>query len=135
MAIWGAPTADEQHAERACRAALRIRRRIDELAEGHPDWPRFRFGLATGTAVVGNVGASEVRTFTAIGDTTNLAARLQTYAEPGSIVIDAATAEAVERTATLRPLGELDLRGFAGPISAFELVDIGEGVGREADGR
>jgi class 3 adenylate cyclase len=126
MAIWGAPTADERHAERASRAALQIRRRIDDLAERHPDWPRFRFGLATGTAVVGNVGAAEVRTFTATGETTNLAARLQTYAQPGSIVVDAATAEALGPAAKLRPLGDLDLRGFAGPIAAFELVDLGE---------
>jgi class 3 adenylate cyclase len=126
MAIWGAPTPVERHAERACRAAIRIRRRIDDLAAGHPDWPRFRFGLATGIAVVGNVGASEVRTFTAIGDTTNLAARLQTFAQPGSIVIDAATAEALGAAASLRPLGEIELRGIAGPVTAFELLDLAD---------
>jgi class 3 adenylate cyclase len=131
MAIWGAPTARADHALRACRAALRIRAVVEATSAGHVDWPRFRFGLATGPAVVGNIGAAEVRTYTAIGETTNLAARLQTLAEPGRIVVSAETARRVGRVAQVAALGPVDLKGFRAPVEAFELLGIegGEGDG------
>ena len=61
----------------------------ERLAAEHPGWPRFRAGLATGPAAVGHVGTREQRSFAAIGDTTNLAARLQAQAQPGQVVLAA----------------------------------------------
>jgi adenylate cyclase len=124
MAIFNAPVAQPDHPLRAARAALGMQARATALAAGHPEWPRFRVGVATGLALVGNVGSDEVRSFTAIGDTVNLAARLQTQAEIGRVVVSAATAAALEGKATLVPIGELSLKGKERPQAAFELVDL-----------
>jgi adenylate cyclase len=124
MAIFNAPVAQPDHPLRAARAALGMQRRADALAAGHPEWPRFRVGIATGPALVGNVGSDEVRSFTAIGDTVNLAARLQAQAEIGRVVVSAATAAALEGKATLVPIGELTLKGKERPQPAFELVSL-----------
>ena len=129
MAIFNAPVAQPDHPLRAARAALGMQRRATELATGHPEWPRFRVGIATGPALVGNVGSDEVRSFTAIGDTVNLAARLQTQAEIGRVVVSAATAAALEGVATLKPIGELTLKGKARPVAAFELVALRDAGG------
>jgi class 3 adenylate cyclase len=90
-------------------------------AAPRPGAPRFRVGINTGVAVVGNVGAEEQRSFSAIGDATNAAARLQTLAEPGTVVVSAATAAALGDTATLRPLGSQQLKGRREPVDAFVL--------------
>ncbi|TMC64645.1 MAG: adenylate/guanylate cyclase domain-containing protein [Chloroflexi bacterium] len=124
MAIFNAPVAQPDHPLRAARAALGMQRRADALAAGHPEWPRFRVGIATGPALVGNVGSDEVRSFTAIGDTVNLAARLQAQAEIGRVVVSAATAAALQGKATLAPIGELTLKGKERPQAAFELVSL-----------
>ena len=97
---------------------------MDRLAAGHADWPRFRVGIATGPALVGNVGSDEVRSFSAIGDTVNLAARLQTWADVGQVVASAATAERLAAMATVRPVGSLDLKGKSAPVEAYELVAL-----------
>jgi class 3 adenylate cyclase len=81
-------------------------------------------GVNSGPAVIGNVGAMEQHSFTAIGDTTNLAARLQAQAEPGKVVIGATTAAALEG-AILEPLGPLELKGKSEPVQAFLLVRLG----------
>jgi adenylate cyclase len=124
MAIFNAPVPQPDHPLRAARAALGMQRRADALAAGHPEWPRFRVGIATGPALVGNVGSDEVRSFTAIGDTVNLAARLQAQAEIGRVVVSAATAAALEGKATLVPIGDLTLKGKEHPQPAFELVSL-----------
>jgi class 3 adenylate cyclase len=74
--------------------------------------------------VIGNVGSIERRSFTAIGDTTNLAARLQAQAEAGQVVIGAATLAAVGDSAQVSRLGALDLKGKSAPVEAFVLVAI-----------
>ena len=81
-------------------------------------------GIATGLALVGNLGSDEVRSFSAIGDTVNLAARLQTWAQVGQVVVSAATAQGLAGVATLRPVGALELKGKAGAVEAYELVSI-----------
>jgi class 3 adenylate cyclase len=131
MAIFNAPVRQPDHPMRAGRAALAIQRRVDELGAGRDEWPRFRLGIATGPALVGNVGSEEVRSFTAIGDTVNLAARLQTLAEVGTIVVSGATAERLEG-AVLEPKGELAIKGKTAPVRAFELVGLPQE--RHADG-
>ncbi|MET1231350.1 MAG: adenylate/guanylate cyclase domain-containing protein, partial [Candidatus Limnocylindrales bacterium] len=124
MAIFNAPVAQPDHPLRAARAALAMQRAIEALTAEHPAWPRFRVGIETGPVLVGNVGASEVRTFTAIGETTNLAARLQTFAQAGHIVVGPAAAERLEAVATLRRLDPVELSGFPDPVTSYELMSI-----------
>src|SRR6185503_15967373 len=107
------------HAARAVAAAFAMQRATEAARHGRDDWPRFRAGVNTGTAVVGNVGTEEQRSFAAIGDTTNLAARLQTAAEPGQVVVSRATADALPDGTGLDPLGPLELKGKAAPVDAF----------------
>ena len=129
VAMFNAPVRQADHPLRAARAALEIQRRTASLTEEHPDWPRFRVAVATGPAVVGNVGGEEVRSFTAIGDTVNLAARLQTEAGVGQVLVSPTTAQRLAGSADLRPIGERRLKGKAEPVAAFELVAIGDGGG------
>ena len=124
MAIFNAPVRQPDHPVRAARAALAFQARTRELAADHADWPLFRVGIATGPAVVGNVGSDEVRSYSAIGDTINLAARLQTSAQVGQVVVSPATAAALVWRATLRPIGALALKGKSAPVEAYELVAI-----------
>jgi len=124
MAIFNAPVRQPDHPLRAARAALGFQAAVDGLAAGHPDWPRFRVGIATGPALVGNLGTDEVRSFSAIGDTVNLAARLQTWAEVGHVVVSAAAAERLASVATLRPVGALELKGKTQAVEAYELVAL-----------
>ena len=124
MAIFNAPVAQPDHPLRAARAALAMQRAIEALTAEHPEWPRFRVGIETGPVLVGNLGASEVRTFTAIGETTNLAARLQTFAQAGHIVVGPAAAERLEGVAMLRRLDPIELKGFPDPITSYELMSI-----------
>src|SRR5689334_21639105 len=77
MALFGAPAHQPDHAIRAARAALDLQAAVTAATADRTDWPRFGVGVNTGPALVGNIGAEQMRTFTAIGDTTNLAARLQ----------------------------------------------------------
>jgi adenylate cyclase len=124
LVIFNAAVDQPDHAERAARAALEFVGASEAVARGRPDWPRFRVGVNSGPAVIGNVGALEQRSFTAIGDTTNLAARLQAAAEPGTVVIGGTTAAELTG-AILEPLGPLDLKGKSEPVQAFRLVRLG----------
>lgn len=123
MAIFNAPRPQPDHALRAARAALGLQavvRRLP-LAGVHP---RFRVGLNSGPAIVGNIGAAEIRNFLAIGDTTNLAARLQTHAPEGSVVMGASTYDLIRAEAIVRPLGTPTLKGKALPVEVWELLGL-----------
>ncbi len=124
LAVFNAAEDQPDHAVRAARAALGLQRSTAVVSAERPDWPRFRAGVNTGPAVIGNVGSREQRSFTAIGDTTNLASRLQSVAEPGQVVIGAPTREALGDAATVEPLGKLDLKGKREPVEAFLLVEL-----------
>jgi adenylate cyclase len=121
MVVFNAAADQDDHAPRACRAALELQRASTRIADERPGWPRFRAGVNTGPAVIGNVGSAERRSFTAIGDTTNLAARLQAQAEPGQVVIGTATLAALGSTAQVTALGALDLKGKSEPVEAYVL--------------
>ena len=129
MVVFNAAQDQPDHALRAARAALGLQRATAAVAAEQPDWPRFRAGVHTGPAVIGNVGSLEQRSFTAIGDTTNLAARLQAAAEPGQVVIGGATREALGEVAIVEALGRLDLKGKREPVEAFLLVRLGREPG------
>lgn len=124
MAIFNAPVAQPEHPLRAARAALAMQVAIGRLVADDPGLPRFRIGIETGPVVVGNIGAAEVRAFTAIGQTTNLAARLQAYAPVGGVVLGPVTAARLDGRARLRPLGAIEFKGFPEPIEACELEGL-----------
>jgi adenylate cyclase len=127
MVIFNAVSEQPDHALRAARAALDIIAATDPLAEANSGWPRFRIGVNTGPAVVGNVGAEGRRTFGAIGDTSNLGARLMSAGEPGQVVISRATMEALSEsgtTVTATPLGTIEVKGKSQPVEAWALEGI-----------
>jgi len=126
LALFNAPARQPDHPLRAARAALAMQRSIEEIAEGNPGWPRFRVGVNTGSALVGNIGSTEMRSFNAMGDAINVAARLQSIAEPGQVVIGAATLSGIEQAAEVQPLGELNVKGRQEPVSAYILTALHE---------
>jgi class 3 adenylate cyclase len=121
MALFNAPVPQPDHALRAARAALAMQAAVETVAGDDRDLPRFRIGVNTGPAVVGNIGSAEIRNFTAIGDTVNLAARLETSARVGHVVIGAATYELVRDVAVVTPIDRLEVKGKAEPVQAYEL--------------
>lgn len=112
------------HAERAARAALEIQERTTEIADAHPDWPRFRAGVNTGDVALTVLGAAGGRTYTAIGDAVNLAARLEAKAPVGGVAIGAETARQL-RSARTQPLGRVEVKGKAEPVEAHLLLALG----------
>jgi class 3 adenylate cyclase len=119
MAVFNAVGDQPDHADRALGAARGMLAASERLATEHDGWPRFRAGLATGPAAVGHVGTSEQRSFTAIGDTTNLAARLQAQATPGKVVVAGSTVSLLQDASGLRPVGPLQVKGRAAPVEAY----------------
>jgi adenylate cyclase len=119
LVVFNAAGDQPDHARRAVGAALGMQRATEAARAGHEDWPRFRAGVNTGVAVVGNVGTAEQRSFAAIGDTTNLAARLQAAAEPGQVVVSTTTASAVRDVYDFDGLGPLAVKGKEQPVDAY----------------
>jgi len=125
MALFNAPARQPDHAVRAARAALGMQAAIEAVAERETDWPRFRVGVNTGPALIGNIGSDELRNFTAIGDTVNLAARLeQEVAEAGQVVIGPTTQAAIKHVAIVRPLDPIEVRGKRDPIACWVLEGL-----------
>ena len=125
MALFGAPIAHEDHARRAVHAALGIRTALETLHEElRPRGISFRVrqGLNTGLVVVGSIGSDLRMDYTAVGDTTNVAARLQQGADPGRILIPKATHRLVEGFFHLRSVGEVVLKGKTEPIRAWDVL-------------
>jgi adenylate cyclase len=111
------------HPQRAARAALDLLRAADAVGEGHPDWPRFRIGVNSGEAMVGVVGAHEGKSYTVIGDTVNVAARLQGAAPIGAVAIGAGTLRGLPG-AQVRSLGPVALKGKHEPVDAYVLEGL-----------
>jgi class 3 adenylate cyclase len=125
MALFNAPARQPDHALRAARAALGMQSAIEAVAEREPDWPRFRVGVNTGPALIGNIGSDEFRNFTAIGDTVNLAARLeQEVAEAGQVVLGPTTHDAIKHLAIARPLDPIEVKGKRDPIACWVLEGL-----------
>jgi class 3 adenylate cyclase len=121
MALFGAPTRQPDHAHRAARAGLGLQAAVAAVTADRADWPRFGVGINTGPALVGNIGAEQMRNFTAIGDTTNLAARLQGLAEPGQVVVGQRTAAELGPQAQLEAREPVPVKGKREPVPAFVL--------------
>jgi adenylate cyclase len=124
IVAFNAVTDQPDHAMRAARAALAIRSGTDRLAADHASWPRFRIAVNSGPAVVGNIGADIQRSFTMIGDTINLAARLQATAPPSGVVIGPTTRADLGDLATVVPLGTTQLKGKREPVPTYRLVSV-----------
>lgn len=124
MVVFNAVGDQPDHALRAARAALSLRQKAEHLAAGHPDWPRFRIGVNSGPVVVGNVGAGAQRSFSVIGDTTNVAARVQAAAKPGQVLLGPDTYEQVKDVATVNSLGPVELKGKTGPVELYALEEL-----------
>jgi class 3 adenylate cyclase/tetratricopeptide (TPR) repeat protein len=124
MALFGAPVAHEDHARRALLAASAIRERLRETSGEDIALRdvRVRMGLNTGMVVVGAIGDNLRMDYTAVGDTTNLAARLQQHAAPGAIRTSEATHRATSAYFEFKPLGKQVLKGIAAPAAIYDLV-------------
>lgn len=124
MVVFNATGEQPDHAVRAARAALSLQRASSTLRRRHPGWPRFRVGVNTGPVVVGNVGTADQRSFAAIGDATNQAARLQAVAAPGEVVIGETTRVALRGIAKLEALEPFHVKGKLEPVVAHRLISI-----------
>jgi class 3 adenylate cyclase/tetratricopeptide (TPR) repeat protein len=129
MALFGAPIAHEDHARRAALAALGLRKLMREHRSDLGGPPgvdlRVRMGMNTGWVVIGGIGDQLRKDYTAIGDTTNLAARLQQLAEPGAILVSEETSGFLQGSVQLEALGLLQVKGKEAPVRAFKLEGMG----------
>ena len=130
MALFGAPVAHEDHAQRACHAALAIQRALegysDNLEKRLGLTFRMRVGLNSGPVVVGSIGDDLRMDYTAVGDTTNLAARMESMARPGTILGTANTYRLASDFFDFRPLGKFQVKGKEESQEVYELVEASE---------
>ena len=126
MALFGAPVAHEDHAVRACYAALAMqaamRRYAEEVRRSHGLEMPARVGLNSGEVVVRSIGNDLHMDYSAVGQTTHLAARMEQLATPGSIRLTAATLRLAEGLVQVNALGQFPVRGLTEPVEVFELV-------------
>src|SRR5499433_1754607 len=126
MALFGAPVAHEDHAVRACYAGLAmqaaLRRYAEEVRHSHGLGMQMRVGLNSGEVVVRAIGNDLHMDYSAVGQTTHLAARMEQLATPGSIRLTAATLRLVEGRVQVNALGRFPVRGLPEPVEVFALV-------------
>jgi class 3 adenylate cyclase/tetratricopeptide (TPR) repeat protein len=134
MALFGAPVAHEDHAVRACYAALRmqeaIRRFTGELRHSHGLEVQIRVGLNSGAVVVGAIGSDLQMDYTAVGQTTHLAARMEQLAAPGTVRLTADTLRLAEGYIAVKPLGPMPVKGVLHLVEVYELTGAAELRGR-----
>src|SRR5262252_7988256 len=129
MALFGAPLAHEDHAVRACYAALRMQETVKQYAdevrrlEGVP--VRIRVGLNSGEVVVRSIGSDLHMDYTAVGQTTHLAARMEQMAMPGAILITPAVLGLIEGFVQVKALGAMPVRGLRDPVEVYEVTGAG----------
>jgi len=128
MVIFGAPLEQSDHAERAVRVALGMQRAAAEVSRELGDMPKmvYGIGIATGPAVVGHIGSQRRLDYTAIGDTVNLASRLEGLAPPGAILISRETYEALRDVAIVEELGPTVVKGKAKPVTVYKVLGLRE---------
>jgi class 3 adenylate cyclase/tetratricopeptide (TPR) repeat protein len=127
MALFGAPVAYEDHIHRACHAALRIQHRLKgytrDVKKQYGVLFQMRIGIHAGPVVVGVIGDNLRLDYTAIGDTTNLSARLEALAAPGGILVSNAVQTAAQPFFRFRKEGDFDIKGKKEPVTAFSLLE------------
>src|SRR5438093_2628833 len=131
MALFGAPVAHEDHARRAVLAALGLQRAMRggsiQPLLGQPPGEALvvRMGLNTGLVVVGSIGDNLLMDYTAVGDTTNLAARLQQVAEPDTILVSETTRRLVQGAIRLEVWPAIQVKGKSEPITRYKVLGLG----------
>jgi PAS domain S-box-containing protein len=132
MAIFNAPLAQPDHSIRAVRAALAMQRAIAEMHAHSPEDERLSFGvgIVTGQSVVGNIGSSTLQNYTAIGDSVNLAARLQSTARPGQVLLNPEAYEMAKDHVIGHKLGYVQVKGHSEPDLVYEVIGL-KGQGRD----
>ncbi|MEM7482095.1 MAG: adenylate/guanylate cyclase domain-containing protein [Acidobacteriota bacterium] len=132
MALFGAPITHEDHARRAVMAALAIQHQLREahaqMGGKHGVQLQFRIGINTGPVVVGGIGDNLRMDYTAVGDTTNLAARLQGLAEPDDILISQKTERLVRNLFAMEGLPPTRVKGKSKPVQAFKVTGLLRGA-------
>jgi len=133
MALFGAPLAHEDHAVRACYAALRMQESVKRYAESvrrlHGIEPQIRVGLNSGEVVVRTIGSDLRMDYSAVGQTTHLAARMEQMAEPGSILATGDTFALVEGYVEAVPLGPRSIRGLQSVVEVYAVTGTGPARG------
>lgn len=128
LALFGAPVAHEDDAERAVRAALDIQDSARDYArtvkQRHGVDFQLRIGIHSGTAVLAFVGDSIKTEYTAMGDAANIAARLQSTAEPGTVLVSAETHKLVRGQFEFRKRGLIEMRGKQAPVESLEVIGV-----------
>ena len=126
MALFGAPLAHEDHAVRACYAALRMQESVKRYAEGVRRTEgipiQIRVGLNSGEVVVRSIGSDLKMDYTAVGQTTHLAARMEQMAMPGSIMMTADTLRLAEGYVQVKSLGPVSVKGMNEPVEVYEVT-------------
>jgi len=126
MALFGAPVAHEDHAVRACYAALRMQESVKRYAEGifrtYGIPVRIRVGLNSGDVVVRSIGSDLHMDYTAVGQTTHLAARMEQMADPGAILLTSDTLQLAESFVHVQSLGRVAVKGLTTPAEIFALT-------------
>jgi class 3 adenylate cyclase len=134
MALFGAPLAHEDHAVRACYAALRMQRRVslyaDEIQRAGGTPVQIRIGLNSGVVVVRSIGNDLHMDYSAIGQTTHLAARMEQMAKPGSSLVTSTTLKLAEGYFQVKRLGAISVKGLDVALEVHELVGIGPAQSR-----
>jgi class 3 adenylate cyclase/tetratricopeptide (TPR) repeat protein len=129
MALFGAPVAHEDHAVRACYAALRMQDSVtrygDEIQRSHGAPLQIRIGLNSGEVVVRSIGSDLKMDYTAVGQTAHLGARMEQMAKPGSILVTGDTLRLAEGYVEARSLGPTPVKGLSHPVEVFEIVKAG----------
>ncbi len=129
MALFGAPLAHEDHAVRGCYAALRmqetVRRYAEEVYRSEGIAVQIRVGLNSGEVVVRSIGSDLRMDYSAVGQTTHLAARMEQLATPGTILLTPAALQLAEGFVEVKPKGPVPVKGVAQLVEVFELAGVG----------
>jgi len=130
MALFGAPVALENHAQKACYASLAIQNTINEYSEKvKQDFGvdfKMRIGLNSGPVIVGAIGDDLRMDYTAVGDTTNLASRMEDLADSGAIVVSKKTYKIARDFFDFQPMGKVQVKGKDEPQITYQLIKVGE---------
>jgi class 3 adenylate cyclase len=134
MALFGAPLAHEDHAVRACYAALRMQESVKRYAEGVRRTEgvpiQIRVGLNSGEVVVRSIGSDLKMDYTAVGQTTHLAARMEQLATPGSVLITVDTLRLAEGFVQVKSIGPVNVKGMSEPAEVYEISGAGSARSR-----
>jgi class 3 adenylate cyclase len=134
MAIFGTPTAHENDPERAVRAGLEMQEVLKPLQLRIQDRYGFKFqariGINTGLVIAGNLGSDLHMEYTVIGDTVNLASRLEKSAEPGTVLVSFDTYQRTRPIFQYQPLPPIPMKGLAEPVPVFRPLAVRKNPGR-----